>query len=57
MSDLTEKRIDVIIESEFQVCELDAEAINAEGVARHGAERLKRELIRLGFATPKGGQE
>ena len=47
--ELTEKRLDVIIESEFQQCELDAGAIMAEGVARHGAERLKRELIRLGF--------
>lgn len=52
---LTEKRLDTIIESEFQLCVDDApEAINAEQVARHGAERLKRELIRLGFVgTPE----
>jgi hypothetical protein len=54
-SELTEKRLDVIIESEFQMCVEDApELINAEQVARHGAERLKRELMRLGFAgTPE----
>jgi hypothetical protein len=46
---LTKERLDALIESEFQQCDLDAESIVAEGVARHGAERLKRELMRLGF--------
>lgn len=55
MSDLTEERLDAIIASEFQTCDLEVESISAEGVARHGAERLKRELIRLGFASDDDG--
>jgi hypothetical protein len=45
--ELTEKRLDVIIAREFQRF-----GDPGEHAAQRGAERLKRELIRLGFAAP-----
>ena len=50
---LTEKRIDVIIASEFAPDDpFQLRGSSKEGVAQHGAERLKRELVRLGFVSP-----
>jgi hypothetical protein len=46
--ELTEKRLDVIIAREFQRFGDPW----SEHAAQRGAERLKRELIRLGFAAP-----